>query len=166
METIHYISITFPESTDLEKSIKTDKAVIPSLKDVFPLPKISKNPVPKAHSPVPNKAKFLVEDLPSLNKTMIFSVEEKFSDTKPMQKASNKPNHTKNNNENTKYYLKFYDRIDKQQLKRLKKQAQRKPMKRDNPWRYSINAANSVFDVALLAQSTFSPNAGKKTLSI
>ncbi|OMJ67424.1 hypothetical protein SteCoe_35421 [Stentor coeruleus] len=166
METIHYISITFQESTDLDKSIKTDKVINPLLKDVFPLPKISKSPVSKTLSPIPNKAKFLVEDLPSLNKTMIFSVEEKFSDVKPMQKVTNKPYHTKNINENTKYYLKFYDRIDKQQLKRLKKQTQRKPMKRDNPWRYNINAANSVFDVALLAQNTFSPNSGKKNLSV
>lgn len=166
METMHYVSITFPESIDLDKSNKTDKIIIMPLKDVFPLPKISKNPVPKTQSPIPNKTKFLVEDLPSLNKTTIFSVEEKFSDSKPTQKAINKPYHTKNNNENTKYYLKFYDRIDKQQLKRLKKQTQKKPMKRDNPWRYSINTANSVFDVALLAQNTFSPNSGKKNLSI
>jgi hypothetical protein len=182
MENLHYVSITFPDTEDGSRPGQTDKSLANSMKNVFPkrhfalstndtvssslqfpLPKIPKKHLSKTNSPTFKKPLPAIEYLHNYNRSHVFSEEDKYVDKKDTLKTGNIPEYSKNaSNYNSKYYMKFYDRIEKQQMKRFGKQTQRRQARKDYPLRYGANAPSSVIDVALLAQSTFNQSTGKK----
>ena len=157
MDSIHCIQLSFPEKL-LPK--KQNLSEVVHKNDHFPLPRIAKQmknkliSVNKIENP---KYKNNFE----VTKTTIRSVEEIFSPDKSVHKTQRMKIEKKIINDNVGNYMRFCDKIEKQKIKRSNNQSLIRKSIRDNPWRYSIDTTYSVFDVKLLAESTFNNNIGK-----
>ena len=165
MDTIHCIQIVFPTNQEIHNNNHIDRSTMTtSVRASFQLPKIIKPNELGAGSPIVKKIAVDQEELAKISKTTIYHVEEKFSPQNSKKDATSKQVFFKKNYD-SKYYKKFYDRMDKERAKRSEKKNSVKITSRDNPWRYSINTLNCVFDVNVLAEKTFSATSHKKNAS-
>ena len=157
MDKIHCIEITFPSSPASYAKDKTDCSITNPFRGSFRLPKLIKPSELKISTPMIKKQTVSPEALSNTPKTTINHIEEKFSSQLSCPASPNRRTFIKKD-KNSQYYLQFYDIVEKQKIKRIGKHEKIKVNRRNNPWRYNAASADSVFDVALLAEKTFNPN--------
>ena len=106
-----------------------------------------------AASPQIRYQKVYPSDLQTLRKTSISSVEDHFTGQAHITKISkiSKPRLK----DSSHFYRKIIISLEKQKDKRASTIQKAKNRARDNPWRYSLTDSSCVFDVGLLARSTF-----------
>jgi hypothetical protein len=154
MESIHCVKIAFEQNQECYAKKTGDKKKL--LRDSLMLPiivnKSDKRSMKLSSTSFvkPEESEFLVK----ANETQaVGSMQKELTKRKAQAKLIKKPIY-----ESAKYYMKFYDKIEKEQLKRLGKKEKARTQERNNPWRYSIASVNSVFDVTQLAESIFKPS--------
>ena len=147
MDKFHFSQFEFPKKTEEASQKPLIKKRLRFFDRSFG------NSQSNAASPVIRFQKVYPSDLQTIRKTSISNVEDHFKGQTHNHK-SNKKNKSRLK-DSSHFYRKIIISLEKQKEKRAKTIQKAKNRARDNPWRYSLTDSCCVFDVGLLARSTF-----------
>ena len=154
MESIHCVKIFFEQNQESFAKKSGEKKKL--LRDSLMLPRIGNTSEKKSMKLTttsfakPEESEGIVK---AAETQAVESIQKELTKRKAQARFIKKPIY-----ESAKYYMNFYDKIEKEKLKRLGKKEKARTNERNNPWRYSIASVNSVFDVTQLAESIFNPS--------
>jgi hypothetical protein len=156
MEKFHFSQFNFPIR---EKVVEPErpKTKLKKIRRMSLNPQKSSSDVP---SPSTKHQKVLPIELEKFSKTSISTIEDHYQKTPQPTKPIRIKKSTQN--DSFKVYLKIINTLEKKKLKRIQNKKEPKTGKQDNPWRYSLTSSSCVFDVNLVARSTFHPDPQKK----